>query len=299
MFTYGPTDDIPILFGGDSLFEDAYMTFYCLDNYMAEIQRLVRRYTNYRWLAYRFSTIDDYLSQISETYKESDLKIPVVNSDFIPFDNRIKKDNSHNKYIKSDYTEYWTGFYSTNPVIKQQIADLNHKIRALSSLHAINHLEFMQSGLMQDQFEAISKNITEVKQNTARMLDHTVITGAHHADVYKQDLNKSITDTNLAMDQLMTTLYLNTLKLESTKQEGSSGDKLENETISYFVGGEITGDLYPVTLHNPSIYERTEVINITIQGAQAAIFDENLDPIESQLMECYTLDMNQGTADLE
>ena len=307
MYTYDKSDDIAIVFGSDNLYENAYMTFYCIDNFMAEVQRLVRDYTNFKYLTYKFATIEEYVEQVQKTHKENGWKLPYYNGDFVPYDNRIEKQNSNSKYAVEEYTEFWTGFYTTRPVIKQQIRDLMHNVRVINSVYSINHLNRKNFNISDDEnFDNVTcKNIlsgdpsvhnyttsqivsickdyvTMIKQEASRMLHHHTISGTHPSNTYSLDFNKTITDTNHDLFALLKILHLNNLKLhfnESAamlmKNNAKSNDLLTND---------ISEDFYPIIMYNPTLQERNEIVNVTVKGVQAIVFDEEFKPIKSQIM---------------
>lgn len=211
--TYDYTDEIAIFFGADNLYSDAYMTFYCIDSYMVEIQRLIRDWTQYRWMTYRFATIEDYLQQISSKFKEEKIHLPYFKGDFVPYDQRVVRNDVLKLNQNDGYTEFWTGFYSTHPVIKQQIRDLTSQVRSLSSLMSISNLLNAELDTPNFNFNTSMAELTKIRQDSARMLDHNTITGTHPRNTYVLDYNKTITNTMSSSQKLTERIHLENLKL--------------------------------------------------------------------------------------
>ncbi len=251
---------------------------------MTEIQRLVRDWTQYKYISYKFSTIDEYFEQINNDFKSENRKFSYFNGDFIPYDDKFIKDpNSNNS---KQYTDFWSGFYTTHPVFKQQIRNLFNKMRAYSSIFLINHLDGINFGRPRKPNSKDFNKLTYLKQSTSTMLNHNTITGVYTDKVYDSDLNKTISDVSSEIDRMISIKTLDSATFNfknKTMQEINDNDK---EEVMYFLNGNISSDLYPVSIFNPSLQERKEIVNITIDALQVAVFNENLNSVESQITNC-------------
>lgn len=290
MDSHDYTTDITILYGGENFFTQANTTYYCIDNYMAEIQRLVRNWTDFKYLTYHFATIEDYLAQVNKEYSKKGWKFPYFKGDFLPYD----QETSISKNSDNSQIEYWTGLYSTHPVIKQQIRDLNRNYRVLSSIFTINYI-LKKSTLYQKSMNVLKfDEYTQIKRDTARMLHHDTISGTHPHNTYALDFNKTIVSTFEAINNMMMAKMIDILRIKKDTDMTVPNKLDSHHELKFFIDGEITKDLYPVSIFNPSLQERTEIVNLTIEGLQAAVFDQDLDSVASQLTSFYSFEYNKS-----
>ena len=280
--TYDFSDDIAIIFGGDEAFIDAETTFYCIDNYMAEIQRLVRDWTKYKYISYKFATIDEYFKQVNKVFKEENRKFSYFQGDFIPYSKKAKEiDNNTNNSL--EYTEFLTGFYSTHPIIKQNIRNLFSIMRSYSYIYSINHMNGVNFERSHQPFRRDYDKYAHLRRDTSKMLHHHAISGDFSNSTYEKDFNITISRTSSELNRMIVIKTLDSTSFNfqnKTKQEIGEN---KNENVMFFLNGNISSDLYPLSIFNPSLQERKEIVNITIDGLQAAVFNENLNSVESQL----------------
>jgi predicted nucleotidyltransferase len=255
---------------------------------MAEIQRLVRNYTDFKYLTYKFSTMEEYLIQISKVYQQKSYKFPYYNSDFLPYE----LESIRSGFLAKNTEQYGnvTDLYSSNSFIRQEIRNLFHQYNVLSSIFSINHLTKRLNDKKSTNKPTKYGELLKIKQDTARMFSHDVINDNIKNSKFFIDYNSTIYSTKEAIESLLVNKTLNTLEIKFKKETSSLPDIGDNQHLHYFLDGTISKELYPVVIFNPSMQERTEVVNLTIEALQAAVFDENLDSVSSQIIPYSTFD---------
>jgi lysosomal alpha-mannosidase len=95
------TCNLLVPFGDDFKFKRASYQFENMDQLISEINSKPQVYQN---LHLRYATLSDYFKAVSAEGKDTNITFPVFKGDFFPY-----ADNAQS---------YWTGFYTTRPVLK-------------------------------------------------------------------------------------------------------------------------------------------------------------------------------------
>lgn len=255
---------------------------------MAEIQRLVRNYTDFKYLTYKFSTMEEYLDQINKVYKEKGYKFPYYNGDFLPYE----IENTKKGFLAKSTEQYGnvTDLYSSNGFIREEISSLFHQFSILSSIFTIDHLTNKLYDKKQSNKLSKFSEFLKIKQNTARMFSHDVINDDFKNSKFFVDYKSTINSTKDEITELLVNKTLHTLETKFKQEPSSLPDIDGSQHLKFFLDKEISKELYPVIIFNPSMQERTEIVNLTIEALQAAVFDENLDSVSSQIVPYSTFD---------
>jgi len=104
-------------FGDDFKFKNAQRQFSNMDQLINYINQNRGRYG----VKIQYSTLSDYFQALQN---DQNAKFPVYQGDFFPY-----ADNEDS---------YWTGYYTTRPVLKALSRSLEHTIRSTEALHALN-----------------------------------------------------------------------------------------------------------------------------------------------------------------
>lgn len=94
----------------------------------------------------------------------------------------------------SEYVHHWTGFYSTRPVLKQQIRNLSDKFKSISKLHALQTI-------LNANFEYYDEKMESIERATSILMHHDAITGTHSLTA-KRDYIERIAQNDKTMDEI-------------------------------------------------------------------------------------------------
>lgn len=255
---------------------------------MAEVQKLNRNWTNFKWLTYHFDTVDDYVEQMTKAYSDYDWSVPID-----PKLTIVSQTKRMLETQKVDLPQY----YTSHSIVKQTIADLNRLNQALSSIFVINNMinyEYGQKSSRINKFDDFSK----IKRKIAEISGHDVIERANQVSIDKNEFFKVSKEAETLAHELLINKVLSSLKTKM-KNEKYSVESLEQKShLKFFLNGEISKDLYPVIIFNPSLHSSAQVINITIDAPFAAVFDEKLQPIDSEILNMNTFTYKNDQADV-
>eukprot|EP00347_Sterkiella_histriomuscorum_P014208 403361757 len=182
---------IPALFGDDFAYQKAQDTFYYID----QLSKLLSKFSLEKFgiqMDIRYSTVDEYLQAI-----HSDTKTyPVYQGDFFPYMQVLNCDDI--ECLEGKRMDYWSGYYSTKPGLKQEIKDLLQMQRNSEKLFAFS--QFVQYLASQ---EVDQKPIIEIMNRTREaasiLLHHDAITGTQTQHV-KKDYEQRISNTKMLID---------------------------------------------------------------------------------------------------
>lgn len=278
---YDASEDIVLLYGGPNFFTDAKLTYFCIDSYMAEVQRLTRNWTDFKYMSYKFSTFDEYLIETKKVYKHQKINSPFYNSEFLPYEHS-KISNSFLSNKKNEYKKI-NGFYSNKIMLRQKSRTLGQHSSILSSVLSINEVLKKAHNYKRNKRIFEYKEMITAKQNAASLLDSKILNDEKIDSNLKLQYYSKFESTKVDMDSIIVNRTLDTLALLFKKEPHPMTRIDVNPELNYFLDGKISKDLYPVIIYNPSLQDRTEIVNLTIEAVQAAVFDKDLNSVISQL----------------
>lgn len=102
--------------------------------------------------------------------KSEELEFPNFIGDFIPY---IEKINS-----ETGTFDYWTGFYSTYPMLKQRIKQTFQRLRNVEIRSMIENVRKLETGQQLNSLESqdTQTEISNLKQKLSILLHHDAIT---------------------------------------------------------------------------------------------------------------------------
>jgi hypothetical protein len=176
-------NNLLVPFGDDFKFKQAERQFSNMDRLIEHINANQATYG----MRIRYSTLSDYFEAVAG----SNTKFPVLTGDFFPY-----ADNEDS---------YWTGYYTTRPLLKQKSRKLNHILRACEQLLVLvrssphSNLDTEQRNLPANYWENKFKEVERARMETALFLHHDAITGTSRTNVVQDYQNRM----DAASEQLM------------------------------------------------------------------------------------------------
>jgi len=161
------TRHLLVPFGDDFKFKAADRQFANMDRLMDHINSNAAQYQ----MRIQYSTLSDYFSAVSAARE----KFPVIQGDFFPY-----ADNEDS---------YWTGYYTTRPLLKAKSRKLSHLLRACEALLVIvrssphANADSEQKQLPLQYWEGKFREVERARMETALFLHHDAITGTARTNV--------------------------------------------------------------------------------------------------------------------
>ncbi|CDW83393.1 lysosomal alpha- [Stylonychia lemnae] len=184
---------IPAFFGDDFTYTRGQETFYYIDKFA----NLLSKHSKERYfiqMDIKYSTIDEYLEDIAKV----NTTYPIYQGDFLPY---IEAMNCPVEECPLGIRfDYWSGYYSTKPVFKQQIRDLLNLQRNSEKLLMFSlFVQYLASEEMDQR--GIIQILNRTREQTSILTHHDAITGTHTHHAKK--------DYSLRIDQATTLLKAN------------------------------------------------------------------------------------------
>jgi hypothetical protein len=139
-------------------------------------------------MSIRYSTLTDYFNAVAAAA----VPVPTFTGDFFPY-----ADNEDS---------YWTGYYTTRPLLKQKSREVQHILRACeillvlvrSSPHSNEDTE--RKALPSEYWEVQFKDVERARMETALFLHHDAITGTSRSGVVADYTNRMESASRALMD---------------------------------------------------------------------------------------------------
>ena len=254
---------------------------------MTEVQKLNRNWTNYRFLSYHFATLDDYIGQMNKEYFDKEWSVPYLSDPKHVLANSERRELD----VISSYHKFYD-FYTSHSFVKHHNSDLNRKSKALSSLFVINNLANLRFDKKIPRRISDLEKLKEIRKNVASLSGIGMINIAHSSEKDKNTFIEIYDETNDSIEEIFISKALDSLRKKKSKEGEDEKDKdIENHKIlESILNGNISQDLHPIILFNPTLTSKKEIVNITTEASQIMIFDENLDHVDSQIDQYHIQD---------
>lgn len=191
------TQHLLVPFGDDFKFKSADRQFGNMDRLIDHINANPQTYG----MKVQYSTLSDYFAGVAA----AQVKHPMIQGDFFPY-----ADNEDS---------YWTGYYTTRPLLKQKSRRLNHILRACEQLVVLvrssphSNLDTTRRELTVGFWEDKFKEVERARMETALFLHHDAITGTSRTNVV-QDYQQRMDSAAEQMMQIMTRMIEHLLTKE-------------------------------------------------------------------------------------
>lgn len=168
------TPHLLVPFGDDFKFKAADRQFGNMDRLMEHINANSDSLN----MRVQYSTLSDYFQAVAAT----ETKHSVMEGDFFPY-----ADNEDS---------YWTGYYTTRPLLKQKSRQLSHILRACEQLLVLvrssphSNEDTQQRALPVTFWESQFKEVERARRETALFLHHDAITGTSRTNVVQDYQNR-------------------------------------------------------------------------------------------------------------
>jgi len=85
------------------------------------------------------------------------------------------------KHEYEDFWDYWTGYFSTRPVLKGMISDMNRDLLSTKALVALSSMSQISKDPKKDFSNSLQEkdSLIKVEQQASVMLHHDGITGTN------------------------------------------------------------------------------------------------------------------------
>lgn len=252
--------NVMLTLGDDFTYQNPDSTFGYVDKLIEMLNKHSKQAFGIKVKAF-YSHVDKYFdARLSHGKKYSYYK-----GDFLPY---VQKQENKTGY------DYWTGYYTTRPLLKQMVRDLmtnliHTKIFAsLGSLHNFNYevketgsLK-MDSSLREGMLEKDA--LTKVEREAVILLHHDAITGTN-TDVTYKDYQSRIHKAQNELNAIKKRLLTDTFMSKIPKKDIEAADKLKSLLIAEIAVGASRGhtgakNWYMTGVFNPTLYTRTEVV---------------------------------------
>lgn len=251
------------LMGNDFYFSNANYSFSYIDDMKKSFEEKAPKYVNNAKVEFRYATLTEYFNDVLPL----NYTIGRYSGDFFVY----------TQYHPSDfYDHHWGGYFTSRPMIKWQIRDAMTRERNLNSLMGVlNFARVAQCENLKDTtFWSAFSDLVDVREYSSVMLHHDAITGTHGASV-NTDYRRKIQRNNDLLDKVQERLVF-------ALQTNDETDFKTNE----------------FTFYNPSLYERTEIYNVTIGSQYAMFVNQPHEHTIGEIIDSYSLKMTEFTQDL-
>lgn len=256
------TRHLLVPFGDDFKFKNAERQFSNMDRLMDVINSNPAQYG----MKIQYSTLSDYFAAVAA----SGVKFPLVaGGDFFPY-----ADNEDS---------YWTGYYTTRPLLKAKSRKLNHILRACEGLLVLvrssphSNLDTERHTLPLQFWEDQLKAIEGARMETALFLHHDAITGTSRTQVVADYMNRMDQSTEALM-RIQARMIEHLLTKEPNPPPSFTHDALTFTPPEG--GGE---DLHPVVFYNSLGWVRREVVSVRTTSRNTRIFSAANEEIACQI----------------
>ncbi|CAI2382882.1 unnamed protein product [Moneuplotes crassus] len=275
---YPWADDLIILYGGNNFYQNAELTFYCIDNYMTEVQKLNRNWSDYRFLSYHFATLDDYIHQMEKEYPDEHWNVPYTleDKDYHSVDDRrdLNYQNIHSGYH---------GFYTTHSEVKNINSNFQKDLTSLSAAFVINNLLNLKYDLEVPRRIPNIQKYNQIRGEISSLSTIQVIDDAHTSENGDMKYFSKVSKISQDISNLYNTKMLKSLQIKKENENIEIANIESDEILAHFLGKEWSEEIQKIIIFNPSLTDAKEVVRIRIQSPQAAVFNNELKSIKSQL----------------
>jgi hypothetical protein len=228
--------------GDDFAFVRAAEVFKKLDELITEVTKL----GNSRG----FETTVKYgnLYSFFEDFKKLKLSLGIFEGDFLPYEEPW-----------NSWEDFWTGYYSSRLHLKKFIRYVFNQIQGTKTLLAVQAMRSNNGSVdfnehTESEIDKINLLIRKAEQKWAILMHHDGITGTHTSATeasYYDMLNKALDFLKLAGNLIEHNFF--------QEISGNASKKFKD-----FVKGLANLKIYRHTIVNPSLYDRKEIVNITM-----------------------------------
>jgi len=246
------TRHLLVPFGDDFKFKAADRQFGNMDKIIA--------YVNSNPSAYRmriqYSTLSDYFSAVAA----ANVPFPVIQGDFFPY-----ADNEDS---------YWTGYYTTRPLLKAKSRKLAHILRACEALLVLvrssphSNKDSEQQQLPLEFWEKQFRAVEQARMETSLFLHHDAITGTSRTNVvadYQQRMDQAAEQLSQIMARMVEHLVT---------REPFPAPQLSPDSLVFAPPEDGTNDAWhPVVYFNSLAWVRREVMSVRVASRNTRIYD--------------------------
>ncbi|EAL68302.1 hypothetical protein DDB_G0278259 [Dictyostelium discoideum AX4] len=260
-------NNLLIPFGNDFRFQNASLEFDNMDKLITYIN------SNSSWgVTIQYATLNEYFEKVES------IEPPVEYADIVGQDLFV-----YTMCLASDYqafntcANWWSGYYTSYPLLKQTARDSDSLLRVGEMLYSLSC--FYSNGFDFDfniGFYALSmhRNVSGI------LTHHDAITGTAKEYVrvnYFQMLNEA---QSLTLDYNIPDFVGFLLSNKSLNIDyQSNGSSILNSTNP--------GDIIAISFTNSIAWDRIETVSIEIPFVNMAVYDYQLNPIQSQIVQRF------------
>ena len=254
------SDHIMVPFGDDFKFKRSDRQFQNMDKLIEYVNERKKEFG----VVLRYSTPSEYFKAVQTV----NLLHPLFTGDFFPY-----ADNEDS---------YWTGFYTTRPLLKQLSRKLGAQRRCTEILQALIR-STLTHPTSPKSWESKFKDISLARKESGMFLHHDAITGTCRSKV-ATDYENRMMSSFFKLSKVMASL------LESALTQPPPADKPPPKltgdpyTLSY-VASQERGDpmVYPIVISNSLGWERKELVSIQVGSRFVSVTDAANNVVQSQV----------------
>ena len=259
-------------FGDDFKFRNAELQF----SNMGRLVRYIQDHSAQLGAWAQFSTLSDYFAGA-----EKEGSFPSLQGDFFPY-----ADNEQS---------YWTGYYTTRPLLKDRSRTLGSQLRSAELLHVLvrSHggSSFDSAGrlLPPEYWEVQFSALESARQETALFLHHDAITGTSRTAVvndYLERMARASQRLQLMMANMvqhMITKEPHPTPLLTAQPYTVDIADAEQTAVGAGAGSALQALYSPVVLFNPLAWQREELVRVKVATRQVLVYDHEGQPVKAQV----------------
>ena len=218
----------------------------------------------------KFGTIGEYFNKIRHNQDKRTVKdgsrFPKLSGDFMPY---------------TDYQkDFWTGYYTTRPFIKQLSRELQSTLKMADIFHVYAHAQSRSknNAIVYKSYTEVTSLLRDARRDLGMFLHHDGITGTSVISVINDfrtkiyvALSRAERAMKLILSQLLTLGHVNGREVFENTVERKSivsapREKVVNMSHNFKAGGSF------LVVTNPSARRRTDVISFTGHAKNKYIF---------------------------
>ncbi|EGC39654.1 hypothetical protein DICPUDRAFT_74852 [Dictyostelium purpureum] len=213
------------------------------------IEKILKHKESYRINSIQYSTLSNYFKSVRNHYLSNidGQHITLFNKDFLPY---------------TTNNNYWTGYYSNQPILKKEIRDTQNLLRNVESLYALATLKNSKIAQLQNQLENIRNEISLAQ-------DHNIIAGTSKGSILKQSFQRIQNSRVNSYNILSNSLEL-ILKNSNGSSKAMAPFKYENvvdiDSLEY-------DELYSIVFHNSLSWDSDQHVSIRVRSSNRTLID--------------------------
>eukprot|EP01104_Vermistella_antarctica_P015687 TRINITY_DN5202_c0_g4_i2.p1 TRINITY_DN5202_c0_g4~~TRINITY_DN5202_c0_g4_i2.p1 ORF type:complete len:1225 (+),score=354.91 TRINITY_DN5202_c0_g4_i2:133-3807(+) len=256
-----PTKNLLITFGDDFKFRNAGRQFSNMDKVIEAVNEANDG------VHVQYGTVSDYFKAVHDSHQT----FPLYSGDFFPY-----ADNSDS---------YWTGYYTTRPVLKGLTRGVDSILRSADLMYAMSRVEVpTKHYAIEASWTKMYHQLQQARRDAALVMHHDGITGTAKSFVVS-DYMERLRSAFSTCEQVIKNTAAIIMSREAQKPLLYPGA----DTFQYRISPD---QVHPILLQNSLAWTRHEYVTIIVSAANARVLDGEGNDVEAQVTSVWNSSPN-------